>query len=103
VAGAAVVITDAQRGTTRTVASDASGEYVVPELQPGVYKIRAEAKGFKTVERPNIVVEVASDLRVDIALPPGQVSETVVVTDEVPLVNSTSSTLGGTLRSMTFR
>ena len=69
----------------------------MPELQPGIYKVRAEAKGFKTVERPNIVVEVAVDLRVDITLPTGQVSETVVVTDEVPLVDSLSSTLGGTL------
>src|SRR5258708_4768003 len=94
---AAVVVTDTQRGTTRAVAADASGDYAVPELQPGVYKVRAEAKGFKTVERPNIVVEVAQDLRVDISLPPGQVSETVVVTDEVPLLNTTSSTLGGTL------
>src|ERR1700694_3994262 len=97
VAGAVVVVADIQRGTTRAVATDASGDYVVTELQPGVYKVRAEAKGFKTVERVNIVVEVAQDLRVDISLPTGQVSETVVVTDEVPLVNTTSSTLGGTL------
>ena len=97
VAGATVIITDVQRDTKRTVTSDASGDYAAPELQPGVYKIRAEAKGFKAVERPNIVVEVAQDLRVDIALPTGQISETVVVTDEVPLVNSTSATLGGTL------
>jgi Carboxypeptidase regulatory-like domain/TonB dependent receptor len=97
VAGAAVVVTDVQRGTTRAVATDDSGNYVATQLQPGVYKVRAEAKGFKTVERPNIVVEVAQDVRVDIALPTGQVSETVVVTDEVPLVNTTSSTLGGTL------
>src|SRR3984893_8641232 len=97
VAGAAVVVADVQRGTTRAVATDASGDYVVPELQPGIYKVRAEAKGFKTVERVNIVVEVAQDLRVDISLPTGQVSETVVVTDEVPLVNTASSTLGGTL------
>ena len=97
VAGAKVVITDVQRGTTRSVATDASGDYVAPELQPGAYKVRAEAKGFKTVERVNIAVEVAQDVRVDIALPPGQVSETVVVTSEVALVNSTSSTLGGTL------
>ncbi len=97
VAGAAVVVSDVQRGTTRAVATDDSGNYVVAQLQPGVYKVRAEAKGFKTVERPNIVVEVAQDVRVDIALPTGQVSETVVVTDEVPLVNTTSSTLGGTL------
>ncbi len=97
VAGATVVATDVQRGSTRTVATDASGDYAVPELQPGIYKVRAEAQGFKTVERVNIVLEVAQDLRVDITLPPGQVSETVVVTDEVALVNSTSSTLGGTL------
>src|SRR5208282_4969799 len=62
-----------------------------------IYKVRAEAKGFKAVERINIVVEVAQDLRVDISLPTGLVSETVVVTDEVPLVNTTSATLGGTL------
>ncbi len=97
VAGAAVVITDVQRETTRAVATDDSGNYVAAQLQPGVYKVRAEAKGFKTVERPNIVVEVAQDVRVDLSLPTGQVSETVVVTDEVPLVNTTSSTLGGTL------
>jgi hypothetical protein len=97
VAGAAVVITDIQRGTTRAVATDASGDYAAPDLQPGAYKVKAEAKGFKTVERINIVLEVAQDVRVDVILPPGQVSETVVVTDEVPLVDSTSSTLGGTL------
>jgi hypothetical protein len=97
VAGARVVIIDVERGATRTVVTDASGDYAAPELQPGIYKVRAEAKGFKAVERVNIVVEVAEDLRVDISLPPGQVSETVVVEAEVPLVNSTSSTLGGTL------
>ena len=97
VAGAAVVVTDVQRGATRAVATDDSGNYVVPQLQPGVYKVRAEAKGFKTVERVNIVVEVAQDVHVDISLPTGQISETVVVTEEVPLVNTTSSTLGGTL------
>ncbi len=97
VAGATVVITDVQHGTTRTVATDASGTYAAPELQPGVYKVRAEAKGFKTVERPNILVEVAEDSRVDLSLPPGQVTETVVVNEEVPLIDSTSATLGGTL------
>jgi hypothetical protein len=100
VAGAAVIITDVQRGTTRAVATDASGDYSVPELQPGIYKVRAEAKGFKAVERVNIAVEVGQDVRVDIALPTGQVSETVVVNAEVPLVNTTSATLGGTLSNV---
>jgi hypothetical protein len=97
VAGATVVLTDVQRGTSRTVVTDESGNYVAPELQPGTYRVRAEAKGFKTVERVNIPVEVGTDLRVDISLPAGSLSETVVVTDEVPLIDTTSSTLGGTL------
>src|SRR5271155_529692 len=100
VPAATVAITDVQRGNTRTVSTDTAGEYAAPELQPGVYKVRAEAKGFKTVERVNIVLEVAEDLRVDISLPTGEVSETVVVSAEVPLVNSTSSTLGGTLSNV---
>src|SRR5712672_1301728 len=96
-AGASVTVTDVQRATKRTVAADESGAYVVSNLTPSVYTVRAEAKGFKTVERPNVTVEVATDVTVDVALPPGNVTETIVVTDEVPLVNTTSSTLGGTL------
>jgi hypothetical protein len=97
VAGAQVVIADIQRGTSRTLTTDDAGSYVAADLQPGTYKIRAVAKGFKTVERPSVSVEVATDVRVDFTLQPGQVSETVVVQEDVPLVNTTSATLGGTL------
>ena len=97
VAGATVVITDVQRGTTRTITTDESGAYTAPDLQPGNYKIHVEAKGFKSVERPNVQIEVATDVRADFALQPGQVSETVTISVEVPLINTTSATLGGTL------
>src|SRR5579863_81528 len=97
VPGASVVVSDVERGTSRTVTSDESGEYAVPNLQPGSYKIHVEAKGFKVAERPNVQIEVASDVRADFALQPGQVSEMVVVEEDVPLLNTTSSTLGGTL------
>lgn len=97
VAGASVVVTDMQRGTSRTLTTDPAGTYVAADLLPGTYKIHVEAKGFKTVERPNVLIEVATDVRADFSLQPGQVTETVVVDEEVPLVNTTSSTLGGTL------
>jgi hypothetical protein len=97
VAGATVVVTDVQRGTSRTMTTDESGDYAAPDLQPGTYKIHVEARGFKSVERPNVPIEVATDVRADFALQPGQVSETVTITEEVPLVNTTSATLGGTL------
>ena len=97
VAGATVVVTDVQRGTARTLTTDQSGGYVTADLQPGSYKIQVAAKGFKTTERPSIPVEVATDVRVDFSLQPGQVSETIIVEEEIPLVNTTSATLGGTL------
>ncbi len=97
VAGANLVVTDTQRGTSRPITTDASGDYVAPDLIPGIYKIHVEAKGFKSVERPAVTVEVATDVRADFTLQPGNVSEVVTVSEEVPLLNTTSSTLGGTL------
>ena len=94
---ATVTVTDVQRGVTRTVTTDGEGGFVVSNVIPGIYRVRAESRGFKTVERPNIPVEVASDVTVDMSLPPGDVKQTVVVEQDVPLVNTTSSTLGGTL------
>src|SRR5580658_1926414 len=97
VAGANVVVTDTERGTSRPLTTDESGDYVAPDLIPGTYKIHVEAKGFKSVERPAVTVEVATDVRADFTLQPGNVSEIVTVSEEVPLLNTTSSTLGGTL------
>jgi Carboxypeptidase regulatory-like domain/TonB dependent receptor len=97
IAGAAVTITDVQRGISRGLVTDDAGVYNAPNLSPGTYKVRVEGKGFKSVERPNIQVEVAQDVKIDFVLQPGDVQQTVTVTDEVPLLNTTSSTLGGTL------
>jgi len=97
VSGATVVVTDTQRGTSRTLVTDATGDYAAPDLIPGTYRIRVEAKGFKSSERPNVTIEVATDVRADFTLQPGNVSEVVTVSAEIPLLNTTSATLGGTL------
>src|ERR1700722_14968194 len=97
VAAGRVIVTDVQRGTSRTITTDESGSYAAPDLQPGTYKIHVEASGFKSVERLNIQIEVATDVRADFTLQTGQISEVVTITEELPLVNTTSATLGGTL------
>lgn len=102
VVGASVNIADTQRGTSRTLSTDTSGNYVAPNLQPGIYSVRVAAKGFSSVERPKIELEVAKDVRLDFTLQPGQATETISVTTEVPLVDTTSSTLGGTLSNTTI-
>ena len=96
-AGAAVTISDVERGFSRSLVTDDAGEFVAPNLLPGVYKVTAQAKGFKTLARENVRLEVAQDVRIDLVLQPGDAAETVIVSGEVPLLNTTSSTLGGTL------
>src|SRR5713101_6765946 len=97
VVGAAVTITDTQRGLTRNLTSNESGEYLVTNLLPGVYTVRVAAPGFKNVERRNVGLEVATDVRIDFVLQPGDTQTTITITEEAPLVDSTSAVLGGTL------
>jgi len=59
----------------------------------------AEATGFKKIERGGIRLEVAKDIRLDFTMQPGSVSETVTVTEQIPLVETTNDTLGGRLRT----
>ena len=99
IAGATVTVTDTARNATRTLTTDASGSYNAPDLTPSTYLIRAEAKGFKALERQNIVIEVGQDARVDLVLQPGEQTQTVTVTEAVPLMNTTNAELGGTLQN----
>jgi len=97
VAGATVTITDVQRGIPRNLVTDSDGEYSAPDLLPGTYTVRVELKGFKTYERKNILLETGKDVRVDAVLTTGSMTETVTITEEVPMVDTTSTTLGGTI------
>jgi hypothetical protein len=97
IAGATVSIIDTQRGLARTLTTDQAGEYNAPTLIPGTYTVRVEAKGFQALNRENIVLEVGKEVRVDIVPRPGEQTQSVTITEAVPLVDTASATLGGTL------
>ncbi len=97
VVGATVTILDVQRGTPRNLVTDQAGEYVATDLTPGTYTVRVESKGFKVFERQNILLEVGKEARVDAVLQTGSTSETVTVTEDIPMVDTTTTTLGGTI------
>src|SRR3984893_2055711 len=99
VSGATVTVTDTERGVTKTLVSNDAGEYNAPTLTPGAYKVRVEAKGFKTIERQNVVLEVGKEVRVDLTVQPGDQVQTITITESVPLVETTNATLGGTLNN----
>jgi len=102
VSGATVTVIDTQRGVARTLTTDDAGEYNAPTLIPGTYIVRVEAKGFKKLERENVVLEVGKDVRVDVTVQPGEQTQTVTVTESIPLVETTNATLGGSLSNATI-
>jgi outer membrane receptor protein involved in Fe transport len=102
IAGATVTVKDVERGVSRTLTTGDSGEYNAPNLLPGTYAVRAEAKGFKSVNRENILLEVGKEIRVDLPLQPGEVSQTITITEAAPMVETTNATLGGTLSNETI-
>ena len=99
VVGATVTVIDTQRGVTRTLSTDDAGAYNAPNLTAGNYTVRVEAKGFKKLERTGIGIEVGHEVRVDVTVQPGEQTQTVTVTEAVPLVETTNATQGGTLEN----
>jgi hypothetical protein len=102
VKGARVTITNVDTGVTRTLETNDAGDYVAPSLPPGPYKLVVEATGFKKIERGGIRLEVAKDIRLDLTMQPGSVSETVTVSEQIPLVETTNDTLGGTFANQSI-
>src|SRR5579864_7864908 len=99
IAGATVTVTDADRGIPRPLTTDQSGAFSASSLLPGNYVVRAEAPGFKVSEHQGLTLAVGQDLRVDFSLQPGEQNQTVTVTGDVPMVNTSSATLGGTVET----
>jgi len=99
VSGATITIIDKDRGPARTLNTDDAGEYNAPNLIPGTYIVRVEANGFKRLERQNIVLEVGKEVRIDLTVQPGEQTQSVTVTEAIPLVETTNATLGGTLNN----
>jgi hypothetical protein len=102
IAGAMVTVTDVARGLARNVTTDEAGAYLATNLIPGTYTVKATFMGFQAFERTNIALGVGQDLFVDVVLQPGAQTQTVTITEELPLVNTTSATLGGTLNNQTI-
>ena len=102
IAGAKVTLTDPARGFVRTLTTDGAGEYTAPNLAAGTYTVRAEATGFRTTERNNVLLQVGENVRIDLTLSPGEQTQTITVTGEAPTVDTTSSTLGGAVSNQSI-
>ena len=93
--GAMVTAKNVENGQTRTATSSSSGTYRFSALPVGAYEVRVGASGFQTEARTGVTLEVGQEAIVNFALKVGELTQTVEVSADAQLVNTTSSSLGG--------
>jgi Cna protein B-type domain. len=91
---AQVTVTESNTGFSRTTQTNESGRYSFPDLPPGQYTVAAELAGFKRASRAGVDVLVNTSPRVDLTLQPGNVSETINVTAETPILQTERADTG---------
>jgi hypothetical protein len=97
--GATVTVRNTATGRTRTAVSSAAGSYHVAGLPSGTYDVTVELVGFASVVHKDVAVQVASQATVDVTLKVASQAETITVTGETSLVQTTKSDVGQVITS----
>ncbi len=88
VAGANVVVTDAEKGIRRAAKSDNNGRFAIPGLPPSVYNVSVEQPGFQTSVQKGVIISVGQTTTLDFHLKVSGATESVEVTTEPPAVDT---------------
>jgi hypothetical protein len=94
VPGAKITATNEGTKLSRSVVTDAKGDYSIPLLNPGKYSVRTEKQGFETSVASGIIVQVTQSANVDFKLNVGAVTQTVRVSAAAPLLQTANATVG---------
>ena len=93
--GATVDAKNVETGVVTSVKTAGDGNYTIPFLNPGNYVVSADATGFKTAQRTNVLLHVGDKLTIDMSLLLGAVSEVVTVSDAPPLLDEGTASRSG--------
>jgi hypothetical protein len=92
--GASVTVRNDSTGYSRTVETNAVGQYRVTPLNPGTYVIEVKAQGFKSQVRNNVTLPVSAVLEVDFTMAIGAVTETIEVVAASPVLQTEEASVG---------
>jgi hypothetical protein len=92
--GVTVTATQTDTSFTRSVVTDASGSYVMPNMPTGPYRLEAMLQGFRTYIQTGIVLQVAGTPVINVSLALGNLQETITVAAAAPLVDVKSAGIG---------
>ncbi|HTX34445.1 MAG TPA: carboxypeptidase regulatory-like domain-containing protein [Bryobacteraceae bacterium] len=95
VRGVTVILKNLETGATRTVTTGDAGDFRVLSLPVGPYQVRAERAGFKTEVRNGVNLVVGQEAVVRMRLEIGDLAQEVTVSEEVPVVNTTTASVSG--------
>src|SRR3984885_1239189 len=93
IVGADVVGVNDLTGVQYVTKTNGEGIYVLPSLPPGPYRLQVSKVGFKTLMKPDIVLNVQDALAINFTLPVGALSETVTIEGGAPMVNTTDGSV----------
>jgi hypothetical protein len=102
VPAATVRITNTGTANVFQAATDAAGRFLVPSLTPGQYDLSVDVKSFKRTERKGLTLNVGQSVELDFTLELGSATETVQVTGEAPLMETTSGQLGQVINNQSI-
>ena len=92
IAGAKVTLTNDRTSDARDTTTNESGNFLFPAVSPGIYSVKVEQNGFRSLQRQGFVLSANDRLSLgDLQLTVGQIGETVTVTAEGSLVQTASS------------
>src|SRR5205085_295181 len=97
IAGATIKVTNVNTGIVSTYTTNGAGLYNATSLNPGVYNVQAEARGFRPAAANGISLEVNANPRVSLTLTVGESSQVIEVTSEAPILQTQQSDLGQTV------
>ncbi|HQZ19074.1 MAG TPA: carboxypeptidase-like regulatory domain-containing protein, partial [Vicinamibacteria bacterium] len=97
--GVNVSVTNEGTNVSVNLVTDGKGAYQARNLNSGTYSVTAKLDGFKTAVRKGIELTLGDAIPIDLVLSPGGVSEVVVVTAEVPILDTVSGVTGTTVTS----
>ena len=97
--GAVVTIINTATNVATTAATNADGNFTAPNLIVGNYSVAVAKDGFKKAVRSGVTLEVDQRAAINLTLETGAVSETIEVTSQAPLVDTTTATFGKVIES----
>ena len=95
--GVKVTVTNTGTNVAKIVTTGPSGAYRVPFLFFGTYRVTGEQDGFKTTQVDNVQLSTSEEVRVDLAMSVGQVSEVVNVSENVVALKTEEASVGATI------